>query len=246
MLLLLDRVQPNPLTCSAALQVHTASLNQLPLHIPMHSLPRRLGGNADICHHGWLSVCLQLFLAHHANSNSNDVGAFFENAEHSKLPSLDLTTSSMSSSVSSAPMTPNGEDSCFYSNSDMDSDVSKDTLTDKSSSLTNGGDKDVCVKTDSVFSRTKSQSSERGKSPPLKRTIDSSLSNSGDQSHKKRPMSTSDYEMAEEESVHTGEGDSMNMKEFVEMVKAKGRRGLYQEYAYLKNEPPNGSFEVSK
>ena len=212
----------------------------------MNALPRRLGGYAEVYHHAWLSLCLQIQTAHNSNSNTNkDVSGFFENVDNHNTPSLDLT-SSMSSSVTSAPTTPNGDDSCFYSNSDLDSDVSRDTFTDRSQS--NGGEKEISIEKqviikNDVFSHVKSQSG-RGKSPPLKRTIDSSLSSSGDQSNKKRPMSTSDYD--DEESVHNGDSGGITIKELVEVVKNKGRKGLYQEYAYIKAEPPNGSFESSK
>ena len=221
--------------------MYTTSLNQLPLHIPMNALPRRLGGHAEVYHHAWLSLCLQIQQSQNSNTNK-DVSVFFENIDSHCTPSLDLT-SSMSSSVTSAPTTPNGDDSCFYSNSDLDSDVSRDTLTDRSHS--NGGEKEVSAEKQVIIRNAKSQSG-RSKSPPLKRTIDSSLASSGDHSNKKRPMSTSDYDMLDEESIHNGDLGGMTIKELVEVVRNKGRRGLYQEYAYIKGEPPNGSFENSK
>lgn len=210
----------------------------------MNALPRRLGGHAEVYHRAWLSVCLQI---HNPQNSNKEIGTFFENIDNHNAPSLDLTSSSMSSSITSAPTTPNGDDSCFYSNSDMDSDVSRDTLTDRSQS--NGGDvsveKRVVIKND-ILSHAKSHSG-RGKSPPLKRTIDSGVASSGDQSNKKRSMSTSsDNDMPLEEPVHNGNDSGMTIKELVEVVKTKGRRGLYQEYAYIKGEPPNGSFEISK
>ena len=208
----------------------------------MNALPRRLGGHAEVYHHAWLSLCLQIQHAHKTNSEK-DISVFFDNIDNHNTPSLDLS-SSMSSSITSAPTTPNGDDSCFYSNSDMDSDVSRDTLTDKSQ--INGTEKElsvgkeVIIKND-ILSRARSQIG-RGKSPPLKRTIDSSPASSGDQSNKKRPTSISDYDMIDEEPIHNGEPGGMTIKELVEMVKTKGRRGLYQEYAYIKGEPPNGTF----
>ncbi len=184
---------------------------------------------------------------------NNEVTTFFENINNRNNPStLDISIhgtgmSSMSSSMTSGPTTPNGEDSCFYSNSDMDSDVSKDTLMDMSQ--TDGLHSE---KSGSSVKKKESKHSahSRGKSPPLKRTMETSQT-SGDPAtqnlpNKKRPMSSSSEPSDLDLSIHNGTDPGITLKDLVDIVKTKGRRGLYQEYAGIKSEPPNGTFEVSK
>lgn len=46
--------------------------------------------------------------------------------------------------------------------------------------------------------------------------------------------------------MHSENGGGMTLEEFIEHLCAKGRKGLYQEYAEIKAAPPEGTFEGSK
>lgn len=67
--------------------------------------------------------------------------------------------------------------------------------------------------------------------------------------NKKRPSSEEldgSYGGIASESIHMPEPIGLTIKELVEYCRIKGRRGLYKEYAQLKSESPDGTFEVSK
>ena len=38
----------------------------------------------------------------------------------------------------------------------------------------------------------------------------------------------------------------MTLQEFIEHVRSKGRRGLYEEYSEIKNRPPQGTFHHAR
>lgn len=62
-----------------------------------------------------------------------------------------------------------------------------------------------------------------------------------------KPLSSSTTSLSVwEESVHSENGGGMTLEEFIEHLCAKGRKGLYQEYAEIKAAPPAGTFEASK
>lgn len=42
------------------------------------------------------------------------------------------------------------------------------------------------------------------------------------------------------------EESGMTLDEFIEHVRAKGRRGLHEEYSEIKNRPPIGTFNHSR
>ena len=66
----------------------------------------------------------------------------------------------------------------------------------------------------------------------------------GKSSRKKRPHSGDSGEL--DESIHGPEAGGMTIKELMEYVRIKGRRGLIREYGNIKKEPPAGTFMTSK
>ncbi|KAG8184559.1 hypothetical protein JTE90_007675 [Oedothorax gibbosus] len=60
--------------------------------------------------------------------------------------------------------------------------------------------------------------------------------------------STSSLSMNEDNaSVHSGDNTrGMTLEKFIEYLRTKGRKGLYQQYAEFKGTPPDGTFETSK
>ncbi len=214
----------------------------------MHALPQRNNGNLDSQHKEWLQKCLQSLAGHNANID-NDITAFFDNMDnHNTLPNLTMSGSITSSIVS----TPNGDDSSFLFSSDLESEGSKETVQEKHSD--EDREKEVSVEKDATLSSRNSRlpTGNRGQSPPCKRVSDTSPSQiiSGENHppplpRKKRPMS-GDLTVQVEESVHKEESGGYTIKDLVEIVKIRGRKGLYREYAYIKGEHPSGTFEVSK
>ena len=87
-----------------------------------------------------------------------------------------------------------------------------------------------------------------GPSQPGKRASDT-LAAIGDEHSppllppKRRPVSS--Y-VSDDESIHRPEDGGMTVLELVEHVKEFGRKGLFHDYAIIKNEPPAGTFDISK
>ncbi len=50
----------------------------------------------------------------------------------------------------------------------------------------------------------------------------------------------------EDASAMLSETSGMTLNEFIEHVRSKGRRGLYEEYSEIKNRPPSGTFHHSR
>ena len=57
---------------------------------------------------------------------------------------------------------------------------------------------------------------------------------------------SSDEEPAGANLLPSGEESGMPLTEFIEHVRVKGRRGLYEEYQEIKNRPPMGTFNHSR
>ncbi|XP_061833013.1 tyrosine-protein phosphatase non-receptor type 9 [Nerophis lumbriciformis] len=55
-----------------------------------------------------------------------------------------------------------------------------------------------------------------------------------------------DEDCCMEESIHVPEQGGMAVRELVEHVKRKKKRGIYQEYEEIRKEPPAGTFDYSK
>jgi len=58
---------------------------------------------------------------------------------------------------------------------------------------------------------------------------------------------TKDVDMLDDMEVMSPEVDAgMTLSEFIEHVRSKGRRGLYEEYAEIKTRPPSGTFNHAR
>ena len=68
------------------------------------------------------------------------------------------------------------------------------------------------------------------------------LSNTDDQ----RPMSSEEEDMFENIADSNGIDSGMSLDEFIEHVRMKGRKGLYDEYAEIKARAPSGTFNHAR
>jgi tyrosine-protein phosphatase non-receptor type 9 len=230
-------------------RVYTVSVNQLSLHIPMNALPQRLHGYLDLQHKEWLQKCLAALAGRNANID-NEIATYFDSMDNHNniLPELNMS-GSMSSSIVS---TPNGDDTSFLFSSDLESEGSKETIQEKHSD--EDREKEVSVEKDATLRLSRTPLKDgRGQSPPCKRMSDTSPSQIMSDGNpppplprKKRPMSSEIQVPVEEASIHKPETGGNTMKELVEIVKIKSRRGLIREYSYIKAEHPTGTFEISR
>lgn len=144
--------------------------------------------------------------------------------------------------------------------SDMDSEESKETVSEKHNHEDrekgvgheeNNIEKEVRVeKDDSQSNGTKRQrdSDSLSSSDSRKRTSDSEKSTDGQNVSslpcKKRPVSVGPSIF--EESIHKPDDNGLTLEELVEHIKAMKKKGLYDEYASIKMEPPAGTFNTCR
>ena len=235
-------------------QVYTVNMSQLPVHIPKDSLPQQLGGNLEWCQKQWLSQCLHETLG---KNNDTAIRAYFENADKIIMDGVAnrvaLTPASNGSVPSAGDMTP--------VTSDPDSEESKETIQEKYNDEER--EKEVAVEKDdsnkqllnTVIPVTVSSINNKDDltkdhpTPPCKRGNDSSPTQGSDGEAKimpsmpckRRPTSYDNVQ-----SIHQGEPGGCTADELVECVQIKKQKGLYREYALIKQEPPAGTFDISR
>lgn len=82
---------------------------------------------------------------------------------------------------------------------------------------------------------------------PCLLTPESAVTDFTEDEENEKPLSSSTVSLSIwEDSVHTENSGGMTLEKFIEYLRMKGRKGLYQEYAEIKNTPPEGSFDISK
>ncbi|XP_013403670.1 tyrosine-protein phosphatase non-receptor type 9 isoform X1 [Lingula anatina] len=226
-------------------RVFTVNSPQLTDHIPVESLPKQLGGTLDVDHQAWLKHCLK----HGAMKVDDKMFESFLKA--ARNDSNIVVANSVKGTSDNSPVSPVSED--------LDSQGSKETVSEKHNHEErekeveeekpgNEASRDMNGQAEVYTLSNSDESSEVG-SPPCKRAVESSpdLSPVSGQlqpqlPRKKRPADA-DFD---DGSIHTSQNQGMSIEEFAKMVKAKGKQGLYKEYAFLKAEAPKGTFNDSK
>lgn len=145
--------------------------------------------------------------------------------------------------------------------SDIDSEESKETVNEKQNNEDlekedSSDEKEVTVeKEDSLnLVPSKRRIDSVGNKDSVKRAAQETNNennidvDSVDAPRKKRPTSSTSSmsNNAVEDSLHLPEADGMDLDQLVEYTRSMRRRGLMEEYASIKMEPPAGTFTVSK
>lgn len=210
---------------------------QLPQHIPLESLPSRFGGKLEVNHREWISRCLQA-----AWSSSPDVEteiATYLEPMNNHLSCMSNSTSTTTSAdnlffYDGDPNCPDRKSDCFDGSGDVSDDWSS-SLNSPQSPLSIAITRNSCQRKRSADLSSPTSATPAGDSdkllvfPNKKRLSSEELDGSG-----------------VPESIHMPEPVGLTIKELVEYCRIKGRHGLYKEYAQLKCESPEGTFEVSK
>lgn len=227
-------------------RVYTINLSQLIQHIPQDALPEQLGGKSITNHKAWLQLCSRVAL-----KEDPDMNTYFVSC---KRPSTgdgqESTCRSMSSDLSEN-----------MQHSDIDSEESKETVNEKQNNEDlekedSSDEKEVTVeKEDSLnLVPSKRRIDSVGNKDSVKRAAQETNNennidvDSVDAPRKKRPTSSTSSmsNNAVEDSLHMPEADGMDLDQLVEYTRSMRRRGLMEEYASIKMEPPAGTFTVSK
>uniref|UniRef100_A0A8W8IAE0 Tyrosine-protein phosphatase non-receptor type 9 n=1 Tax=Magallana gigas TaxID=29159 RepID=A0A8W8IAE0_MAGGI len=227
-------------------RVYTINLSQLTQHIPQDALPEQLGGKFITNHKAWLQLCSRVAL-----KEDPDMNTYFVSC---KRPSTGDEQGSSCRSMSS-------DLSENMLHSDIDSEESKETVNEKQNNEDlekedSSDEKEVIVEKDDSLNLvpSKRRIDSVGNKDSVKRAAQETNSennidvDSVDAPRKKRPTSSTSSmsNNAVEDSLHMPEEDGMDLDQLVEYTRSMRRRGLMEEYASIKMEPPAGTFTVSK
>ena len=210
-------------------RVYTVSIPQLVLHVPAMSLPKELGGTMDHDHPGWLSHCREVAATHHGQlvtlSCSQPNSPVRAHPQLSNRPTLeqleglpvDICSNGGSRHAASSP-------EC-YPPPPPPPDHEDECLMneDPEPHDTNG-----LPKPDEILNMSPNgaDSSSDGVSDD---DDDDELANDGE---------------VEEVSSLCWNGHGLD--DFIEHVRIKSKKGLYDEYMEIINRPPNGTFHHAR
>ncbi|XP_048733310.1 tyrosine-protein phosphatase non-receptor type 9-like isoform X2 [Ostrea edulis] len=227
-------------------RVYTINLSQLIQHIPHDALPRQLGGASTTNHKAWLQLCSQVALKEEADMNAY----FISYKRHTTEDGQESSCRSVSTDMSDNLL-----------NSDIDSEESKETVNEKQNN------EDLEKEDSSDEKEVTEEKDDLSNSAPSKRRLDSVGNNDSvkraaqetnnennfeedsiDSPRKKRPSSSTSSmsNNTVEESIHLPEEEGMDLDQLVEYTRSMRRRGLMEEYASIKMEPPAGTFTISR
>ena len=145
---------------------------------------------------------------------------------------------------------------------DLDSEGSKETIPEKQSNEEgekgevieeNGQEKEVNVEKEGKHIKRKHESDPKIVPIPSEdelcrpwamETNENEASLPAPHPCKKRPVSQGSN--VYEDSLHRCEEGGMSIEDFVKHVKSMKRKGMYEEYARIKQKPPMGTFTASK
>jgi hypothetical protein len=211
--------------------VFTVNVQQLGTHIPLTALPRRLGGSNDIDHRAWIVQCLQA--AWHKTSAVDDereerILSYV--ASIVPLSPSDVGRPSISSfspgdgvwdtESLSAALGPDDCDASFTSSLTGEPPISPYTMMSRKRSIEQSPPPTAEVASDSLTAVSPMLLTSP---PPAKR---------------RQPT--------DDGSIHGPDTGGLTIQELVEYCRIKGQRGLIKEYKNIKEEAPDGTFEVSK
>lgn len=203
---------------AAVQKLFMVNIPQLCMHIPPSSLPEELGGTFQVDHKTWLQHCLK--------STINRC--------------MDEICDSSSATPTECPY--NGFHLHHFNDSDMEenSDHHNDSVHEKHNSEEREKEVEV-LKESMIFDPAKDLDE------PCPLTPESAVTDFTEDEENEKPLSSSTVSLSMwEESVHTENSGGMTLEKFIEYLRIKGRKGLYQQYSDIKNTPPEGTFETSK
>lgn len=205
------------------------NIAQLVNHVPMSSLPQRLGGLCNISHAVWVSQCLQS-LWHKSSIDDDDIVAYVAAIVARPSPA-DARHSVSSASPSDALYDVDSLNAMFNARYDLnwDGPLSSSSVDHSPPWLTS---RKLSADTSPVPNQ---QITGTCSSPPAVILL------SSPPPPKCRLSSNSTGE-----SIHGPDSGGLTISELVDYVRDKGQHGLITEYKLLKEEEPAGTFEASK
>ncbi|WAR00677.1 PTN9-like protein [Mya arenaria] len=223
-------------------RVFTVTQSQLLEHIPLDSLPQKFGGNLAVNNSLWLQVCAAI----HQSCDPGIIDSYFVSRKrHSTFSGLDSSESDFVH-VEGIP----------------DSDDSKESVSEKQTNEEH--EKDELIDMNGVEKEVNFEKDDNRGNIKRRREFDNqnavnSIRKSGDLNDphsigqnsspgtpppepcKKRLMPDSSSE-----SIHGPEDGGMTVEALAQHIRSLGKKGLHEEYAEIRREPPAGTFNISK
>ncbi|RWS28323.1 tyrosine-protein phosphatase non-receptor type 9-like protein [Leptotrombidium deliense] len=204
-------------------RVFMVNVSQLPMHVPIASLPKDLGGQFEVDHSTWIKHCYE--------SASKNLADLYDLASYNKFPfssANQLLNGAMlvncTNKLSAADC-----DSLIRSNgnySDEDEDSSTASAKFEKSERSRNSDENCRVQSLSHKSKPENIVMPNSSDEKLNKNSSPLLNSMGD-------------------SIHCST-EGMNLEEFIQYMKRKSKKGLYEEYNEIKQMPVEGTFEVSR
>ncbi len=215
-------------------RVFTVSLPQLQLHVAADELPADLGGRLQVDHNDWLEKCAEVARSKDGELVTMSSSQPASPAEHKRRqqPTLEQleTLPVKAGSVGGPPA------------SDQQSGAS-------------GVGTSACPRANGLAKLVIPQ--DPPPPPPPEDEDKLRLSNGVDNGHEEEEEAEPESEPVTKHSSDDDDDDEggfapydetqgMTLQEFIEHVRSKGRRGLYEEYSEIKNRPPQGTFHHAR
>ncbi|XP_054714522.1 tyrosine-protein phosphatase non-receptor type 9-like [Uloborus diversus] len=211
-------------------KVFMVCIPQLCIHIPSSSLPKELGGSFTIDHKAWLQHCLK--------STTNRYHEELSSSPISPTPLQNGTILPFSGIIQE-----NGLIHIHQSFNDCEMDV--DETSDHQNSVHEKQNSEEREKEVEVLKEDLLQLTVKDLDEPCPLTPESGVTDFTEDEEKHLSSSTASLSIFED-SVHSESCAGMSLEEFIEHLRTRGRKGLYQEYAEIKAAQPEGTFETSK
>lgn len=243
-------------------RVYTVNISQLSSHIPVNSLPKDLGGSLETDHRAWLLRCLKSMANRFSDlcditsptltksdsqETPSELISFEEDRSKSENVSKDCDDEVSDSTTHC--MSVSEKHTVDFGEKDPGDDA-KETCDSLGSAADDTCEDDVNGESEN-YSSSFSQISQNNisiatdPSPTSSETFTDATGKTVPPSPQLRRMSVSSIS-SHDDSLHFSDGRGMRLYEFIEHVRQKGRKGLYEDYAEIKAKAPEGTFETSK
>lgn len=244
-------------------RVYTVNISQLCSHIPIGSLPKDLGGSFEVDHKSWLLRCFKS-MANRYSDLCDITSPTLTKSESQETPSelISFEEDRSKSENASNHSARDGQDEISENavsvseklNVDFEGKELGDDVKGTFDSLESAAD-DTCEDDangeSENYSSSFSQISQNNisiatdPSPTSSETFTDTTGKTVPPSPQLRRMSVGSIS-SHDDSLHFDDGHGMRLYEFIEHVRQKGRKGLYEDYAEIKAKAPEGTFELSK
>ncbi|KAI1301652.1 Tyrosine-protein phosphatase non-receptor type 9 [Halotydeus destructor] len=203
-------------------RVFMVNSSQLHSHIPPEALPVELGGKLVLNHLSWLMECHKS-----AAKNSNEL---CDLASHNKFPLIIHKNGAIEDSQNS-----NG-------NLSDEEESASSEVASKDENSTNGDQSGNHAEANQVVKQPLGKRPSKPKPDKIIMPKEPLF----EDDEKKPSFASSDVDIFANGFLHSEEDEGLTIEEFIQYMKQKSRKGLYDEYNEIKSKYDSGSFDNSR